>query len=780
MATFYVGNSDTYVGRDHVGWAAVAILALTCAYADAQPAPITEESEITYRFPDGEAPPAADVITPVWADEWQLPPEPTGYRIVAAITPPAGGPPLIAVIPDPDPEPEIDESFVASIPPEAAAAPDEGLLIAVGNDADPLNETEDSFVGHLVEAIYEPTPYVITDEHPEPETDESVTLAPFDEPPSQGWVLQLVTDDELEPTTEESHFLSEIAEIFDPVPTLVTDDEPGPVTEESEYSRPFEEPDSQGWILQLATDPEPEPETEDSFIGWQPQDFIDALVAAYADSEPAPATLDTEILYLFEDAPVGQLAIIEQSVVSEEAPEPSTEDSFTYSDISEVFDPVPTLVTDDAPEPATDESEIGYTFEAPQEPAIIQAVISDDEPGSETEESFVGWQPQDFIDALDASYADLEPQPATEESATVYTFEDAPAGTAAIIEGVWADEYEPEPEIIYFSHVARATPLAPTTAASTFVVTHDEEPDKSADDYLGLIYEEPPAAPQDAPIVGYYPDADDEPVTDESFIGESFELGIDVLFAAYADFEPAAATIESEFTGLFETPVVVAEALIVGTLVDADEEPQTEDSFVGETFQVVETLTLIAAYADSELAPATIDSEVVNVFDEPSVPDLTFVASWQDDYFILPDDESDFGFYLSLDIIPAPVVPPEPPIPPVVPPAGGDIVRPGGRAVLLFDDEEDQVTAEFDYISSIRRGTTIVAQVVTCEVYTGVDSTPGVVLVGLPVVNGLVVTQILKGGVQGTIYKVLCRVTTINESIVEMSAYYTPPKPRTS
>lgn len=66
---------------------------------------------------------------------------------------------------------------------------------------------------------------------------------------------------------------------------------------------------------------------------------------------------------------------------------------------------------------------------------------------------------------------------------------------------------------------------------------------------------------------------------------------------------------------------------------------------------------------------------------------------------------------------------------------------------------------KFDFSSEAAAGVTLSLPDVDCDVWKGVDATPGSVLVGLPAVSGLFVVQMVQPGVVGCTYKLTALVT---------------------
>lgn len=67
---------------------------------------------------------------------------------------------------------------------------------------------------------------------------------------------------------------------------------------------------------------------------------------------------------------------------------------------------------------------------------------------------------------------------------------------------------------------------------------------------------------------------------------------------------------------------------------------------------------------------------------------------------------------------------------------------------------------DFDFTSQLGAGETISTQSVQAAVYTGNDPTPQNIISGSATVSGAVVSQLITAGVVGTIYSLLCTITT--------------------
>lgn len=83
------------------------------------------------------------------------------------------------------------------------------------------------------------------------------------------------------------------------------------------------------------------------------------------------------------------------------------------------------------------------------------------------------------------------------------------------------------------------------------------------------------------------------------------------------------------------------------------------------------------------------------------------------------------------------------------------------------------VTCRFEFVSklSINPAETISTQVVTASVYSGVDASPSAILSGSATLDGTGVKQLITGGVAGTVYLLVCTVTTSQGQTLKISAY---------
>jgi hypothetical protein len=83
-----------------------------------------------------------------------------------------------------------------------------------------------------------------------------------------------------------------------------------------------------------------------------------------------------------------------------------------------------------------------------------------------------------------------------------------------------------------------------------------------------------------------------------------------------------------------------------------------------------------------------------------------------------------------------------------------------------------QLTPPFDFSLSLDAGETLLTARVTSTVYTGVDPTPSAIRSGSPVIDGNRVEQVMRGGVEGCVYDLLCTVTTSLGQTLQQATYF--------
>lgn len=91
------------------------------------------------------------------------------------------------------------------------------------------------------------------------------------------------------------------------------------------------------------------------------------------------------------------------------------------------------------------------------------------------------------------------------------------------------------------------------------------------------------------------------------------------------------------------------------------------------------------------------------------------------------------------------------------------IVRPAEVWIPLDIDETDYV--QFDY-SDMAVGDTIQSVVITCEDEAAIDTSPASRLSGSPIVNGLMVQQLVSGAKSGASYLFRCKATMTSTRVL--------------
>jgi hypothetical protein len=78
----------------------------------------------------------------------------------------------------------------------------------------------------------------------------------------------------------------------------------------------------------------------------------------------------------------------------------------------------------------------------------------------------------------------------------------------------------------------------------------------------------------------------------------------------------------------------------------------------------------------------------------------------------------------------------------------------------------EDINMEFDMLSRVRVGESIVTAIVTASVFAGIDLSPEDLISGDPSISNNVVTQKITGGTGGVIYLITCAARTSDNNIV--------------
>lgn len=81
-----------------------------------------------------------------------------------------------------------------------------------------------------------------------------------------------------------------------------------------------------------------------------------------------------------------------------------------------------------------------------------------------------------------------------------------------------------------------------------------------------------------------------------------------------------------------------------------------------------------------------------------------------------------------------------------------------------------------NFLSRLATSETISSATVTASVYTGSDTDPAAILSGSPSISGTTVTQLVTGGVIGTIYRLLYQAVTSAGQTLELEALLAVPE----
>lgn len=77
----------------------------------------------------------------------------------------------------------------------------------------------------------------------------------------------------------------------------------------------------------------------------------------------------------------------------------------------------------------------------------------------------------------------------------------------------------------------------------------------------------------------------------------------------------------------------------------------------------------------------------------------------------------------------------------------------------------EELEMQFDMLSRLAVGETVVSAVVSCDVFSGVDASAAAMISGTPTILNNVVSQKIVGGVPGVIYLISCAVRTSRNNV---------------
>jgi hypothetical protein len=83
----------------------------------------------------------------------------------------------------------------------------------------------------------------------------------------------------------------------------------------------------------------------------------------------------------------------------------------------------------------------------------------------------------------------------------------------------------------------------------------------------------------------------------------------------------------------------------------------------------------------------------------------------------------------------------------------------------------ETATIPFNFVGDLAPNETILIASTSAVVYSGVDANPGNIINGAATINGPTVYQSITGGIVGTIYGLVCEITTSLGQVLRMSAF---------
>jgi hypothetical protein len=82
----------------------------------------------------------------------------------------------------------------------------------------------------------------------------------------------------------------------------------------------------------------------------------------------------------------------------------------------------------------------------------------------------------------------------------------------------------------------------------------------------------------------------------------------------------------------------------------------------------------------------------------------------------------------------------------------------------------------FDFAKALSENELLLTSSVTVSVYSGVDPAPSAIKSGSPAIMGSQVHQMMRGGVLGCVYELLCTViTSANQTLQQTTYFYVEP-----
>lgn len=94
-----------------------------------------------------------------------------------------------------------------------------------------------------------------------------------------------------------------------------------------------------------------------------------------------------------------------------------------------------------------------------------------------------------------------------------------------------------------------------------------------------------------------------------------------------------------------------------------------------------------------------------------------------------------------------------------------------GQVIFESMKGSDRDMVVFDFLKNLAAGETISTAAVTASVYSGNDAAPSNIISGNAIIEGSKVKQVISSGVVGTIYELICEVTTSLGQRLKLAAY---------
>jgi len=101
------------------------------------------------------------------------------------------------------------------------------------------------------------------------------------------------------------------------------------------------------------------------------------------------------------------------------------------------------------------------------------------------------------------------------------------------------------------------------------------------------------------------------------------------------------------------------------------------------------------------------------------------------------------------------------------------LVQLSGMPRVILNTKAVNVTRfdEFNFLSYLASGETILTATVAVSTYSGTDTSPNSLISGSTTISGAVVKQKFTGGVVGVIYAAMCTITTSLGQTLQLGAY---------